>query len=132
MSPKKKKKEDMTEKEFSCYCITNGCRTYVGATTDFRRRLRQHNQEIKGGAKYTRCTPGEWRLLIRVVGFDTWRDTLKFEWRWKHIRKYRRGQNPVQRRFDTLEKTLELWDNPKLKKILPEEAVEENGAQCLK
>jgi putative endonuclease len=27
---------------------------YTGVTTDCKRRLRQHNGEIKGGAKYTR------------------------------------------------------------------------------
>lgn len=31
--------------DFSLYC---------GITTDVKRRLRQHNGEIKGGAKYTR------------------------------------------------------------------------------
>ena len=108
------------EKEYTCYCITNGCRTYVGATVDFNRRIRQHNQEIKGGAKYTKCTPGEWRLLVRIIGFDTWSDTLKFEWRWKHIKKYRRGQDPVKRRFDTLGATLKMWNNPKLTKVFPE------------
>ena len=138
------------KKELSCYCITNGRRTYVGATKNFRRRLRQHNQEIKGGAKATRCTPGEWRLLVRVVGFETWRDVLKFEWRWKHIRRYRRGQDPVKRRFRTLDLTLDLWRHANLQKVFPpttaatlegeeveppqkkEEEDEEEGGQCLK
>jgi len=36
-----------------CYIIASGDRTYVGYTTNLIRRLRQHNSEIKGGAKRT-------------------------------------------------------------------------------
>ena len=43
-------------------------RTYVGVTPDLRRRLRAHNGEIVGGAKYTRmCRP--WAVMATVSGF---------------------------------------------------------------
>ena len=32
---------------------THNNRTYLGITNNLERRLRQHNNEIKGGAKYT-------------------------------------------------------------------------------
>ena len=37
------------------YILKSKCceKTYVGMTNDFFHRLRQHNGEIKGGAKYT-------------------------------------------------------------------------------
>ena len=111
--------------KITVYCITNGRKTYVGATKNFARRIRQHNQEIKGGAKYTKCTPGDWRLLVRIEGFEegkdeekeAWRDALRFEWRWKHIRRYRRGQNPAARRMACLDLTLERGDNSALTKV---------------
>tara|TARA_B100000795_G_scaffold266389_1_gene249505 strand:- start:884 stop:1504 length:621 start_codon:yes stop_codon:yes gene_type:complete len=57
-------------------------KSYVGASTNFSRRIRQHNSEIKGGAKYTRCAK-DWKCIYRVNGFvDT--DALKFEWWLKH------------------------------------------------
>ena len=40
--------------EYVCYILKSGNRTYNGSTNNMRRRLRQHNGEIKGGAKYTR------------------------------------------------------------------------------
>lgn len=44
--------------------------TYVGVTTDPKRRLRQHNGEIVGGAKYTtRTKGGTWKFLYRISGF---------------------------------------------------------------
>lgn len=58
--------------------------TYVGATVDLHHRLRQHNGEIKGGAKYT-TSRGAWKRVLYVTGFPTWSDALRFEWRWKQL-----------------------------------------------
>ena len=63
-------------------------RSYVGATTNSTRRLRQHNAEIKGGAKYTRCAH-DWQYLFKVSGFVHTR-ALQFEWALKHTTKKRK------------------------------------------
>jgi predicted GIY-YIG superfamily endonuclease len=62
--------------------------TYVGATTDLDRRLRQHNKELVGGATATgmRVSRGEtWRRICHVAGFPTWNAALQFEWRFKQL-----------------------------------------------
>ena len=41
---------------------------YTGVTTNIRRRLRQHNGETQGGAKYTKC-----RRPIKLVW---WREAV--------------------------------------------------------
>ena len=38
--------------------------SYIGMTNDFMNRIRQHNQEIKGGAKYTKERIGESICII--------------------------------------------------------------------
>ena len=59
--------------------------TYVGATVNLARRLRQHNGEIKGGAKYTRLgAKGSWSVVFTVEGFREQREALQFEWALKH------------------------------------------------
>jgi predicted GIY-YIG superfamily endonuclease len=52
-----------------CLCNVGGSprRTYVGYTTYLRKRLRQHNGEIAGGAKLTRG--GRWEAIFCVTGF---------------------------------------------------------------
>jgi len=40
-------------KQYCCYILENGRSTYVGITNNRVKRLRQHNSEISGGAKYT-------------------------------------------------------------------------------
>lgn len=57
-------------------------RTYVGITNNTARRLRQHNGEIVGGAKYTtRTKGGVWRFLYIISGFPDGSTAAKWEWR---------------------------------------------------
>ena len=102
--------------------------TYVGATVDLIRRLRQHNKEIKGGAHATgiKVSQGEtWIIAAYVSGFPDWQSTLQFEWRWKHLsRKYSLKIKPLERRLNALKelltlerstskaKTFKEWENP--------------------
>ena len=55
--------------------------TYVGATVDLERRLRQHNKEIKGGAHATgaKVEKGEiWIRAAHVEGFPDWQAALQY------------------------------------------------------
>ena len=65
---------------YLCYLIVSfdSSKTYIGITNDFTKRLRQHNGEIKGGAKYT--TQGRpWRLVAHIKGFENHIQVLQFE-----------------------------------------------------
>lgn len=68
-------------------------RTYVGATVDLKRRLRQHNRELKGGARRT-AEGGPWSVHCHVVGFRTFQECLQFEHAWRRVGAGgRRGRN---------------------------------------
>lgn len=90
---------------------TNG-NTYVGATVDLNRRLRQHNKEIKGGAHATgvKVAQGEtWTRAAHVSGFPDWQAALQFEWRWKQLtRKLAVNMVPLERRIMALKMLLDL------------------------
>jgi predicted GIY-YIG superfamily endonuclease len=67
----------------------NGRRTYIGATNDVDRRLRQHNRELSGGA---RSTHGKsWTRACYIGGFPDWNAALQFEWMWKWKSRNYRG-----------------------------------------
>ena len=88
-----------------CYLlVSNANRTYVGATTNFKRRLRQHNGDLVGGAKATR-SGRPWRCVLRVHGFLTFRQALQFEWRFK--RRITSKGTPVARRIHALNSLLQ-------------------------
>jgi structure-specific endonuclease subunit SLX1 len=86
--------------------------TYVGATVDLERRLRQHNKEIKGGATATSIQVAKGNIWIRaayVQGFPDWQAALQFEWRWKQLsRKLPAKMDPLLRRMKALKQLLSL------------------------
>tara|TARA_R110002020_G_scaffold215479_3_gene422734 strand:+ start:197 stop:601 length:405 start_codon:yes stop_codon:yes gene_type:complete len=47
------------------------------------RRLRQHNEEIKGGAKATHGKGGAWEICTMLSGFPDHINALSCEWRMK-------------------------------------------------
>jgi predicted GIY-YIG superfamily endonuclease len=74
-------------------------KTYVGATLDVERRLKQHNGALSGGA---RATSGhQWRRVCHITGFPHERAALQFEWKWKNLSKHQKG-NALQRRVKAL------------------------------
>ena len=92
-------------KSWYCYCLQSESNaTYIGATVNPDRRLRQHNKEIKGGAKYTGRSKG-WKRICCVTGFPDERAALQFEWKWKQLSKQKTG-NPLEKRFQALETLL--------------------------
>ena len=89
--------------------------TYIGATVNLDKRIRQHNKEIKGGATATsiKVQQGEiWSYVCYVENFPSYNEALKFEWRWKQIsrliQKSNKSINPRAKRLEALDKLLSL------------------------
>ena len=73
---------------FYCYILRNNDDkykniTYNGYTNNPWKRIRQHNGEIKGGAKAT-TGRGHWEIYVLLTGFKTSNNALSCEWRIKH------------------------------------------------
>ena len=114
-NPETDKDED---KAFFVYLLESSCKraTYVGATVNLDRRLRQHNKELVGGAHATgvKVARGQtWHRACHVTGFPTWQAALQFEWRFKQLTRMEPSssyvsQSPVDRRKAALQKLLAL------------------------
>lgn len=79
---------EITLSDHSCYILKSltSNRCYIGYTVDLSRRIRQHNGEIKGGAKKTlRCRP--WSPVCLIRGFYDNSSALRFEWKLQHPRR---------------------------------------------
>ena len=74
-----------TEKKWIFYIISNNNYTYAGVSPDPERRLRQHNGEISGGAKYTISKGKGWKHVCLLEGFRNKIEDLQFEWAVKHV-----------------------------------------------
>jgi structure-specific endonuclease subunit SLX1 len=105
-----------------CYLLYSANSTYIGATVDPDRRLRQHNGSITGGARRTKGK--EWKRALYVGGFPDWTAALQFEWRFKQLtRKLKNAGGaaaklltPVEARLVALEHLLAM-DRPTTKAL---------------
>jgi len=71
-------------KFYIIYHLPTGA-TYAGVSPDPVRRLRMHNGEICGGAKYTTSKGPGWVHVCLVSGFPTKQNYMQFEWSIKHV-----------------------------------------------
>lgn len=82
-------------------------RTYVGVTNDLKKRLRQHNGELVGGASATKTTR-PWQVMSIVRGFQGNKSVaMRCEWFMK-VKHYKgvmpeTCRNGVQRRMFLLQ-----------------------------
>lgn len=88
------------EKKFYVYWIVSGRFNYIGATIDPIKRLRQHNCEIVGGARYTRGKL--WNFKCVLSGFREWTEALKFEWSFKYHSKRCRSIESRKRALESV------------------------------
>ena len=94
---------------FFCYLLhSKNTKTYIGATVDPDRRLRQHNGELSGGAR--RTSGLQWKRALYVGGFPDWTAALQFEWAWKYHGRSGRDRTGLCGKIRAL---LALLDTPK-------------------
>ncbi len=101
---------EQVSKPWYVYCLQcQDGNTYIGATVDLNRRLRQHNKELQGGARRTsaKVIQGQsWKRMLYVSGFDNNIHALQFEWRWKFISRKLSGGSALERRIRALPETI--------------------------
>jgi predicted GIY-YIG superfamily endonuclease len=95
--------ENQISENWYCYILRNknpqySKFTYNGSTNNLKRRLRQHNGEISGGAIYTKKASPDWEIYFLMTGFPDHKNTLSCEWRIKHTQGKPRCQRPPQHR----------------------------------
>ena len=85
---------------------SNNC-TYIGITNNPEQRIRKHNGEIVGGAKYTKMKKGNgvWEYYGFILGCDK-HEALSIEKK-IHIRtKKTKGNNPLEKRINCINNIL--------------------------
>jgi predicted GIY-YIG superfamily endonuclease len=92
--------------KYYCYWIVSGRSSYIGATVDPVKRLKQHCGVYVGGARRTKGKL--WSYKCVISGFRTWKEALMFEWAAKFYSKNCRGMETRQNALENLMKR-ERW-----------------------
>jgi predicted GIY-YIG superfamily endonuclease len=107
-------------KKYYCYLLTDEFNnTYIGITNNLTKRLRQHNGEISGGAKYT-TRSNSWKYDTVIGHFKTLSKVLRFEWYWKHRlngnNKWVRNKSGMDQKIKRLNELLtqDEWKNKQI------------------
>lgn len=90
------------DKRWSLYLLENSesKRTYLGVTVNIKRRVRQHNGEIKGGARATTNFKGNGEWILKAIVNDLNKSqALSFERTIKNLRRKGKGKTPLERRI---------------------------------
>ena len=102
------------------YCVyllvhTQHSKTYVGMTNHLDRRIRQHNGEIQGGAKYTTRNKesGEWKIYGTIPQLNKQQalhleKRIQIRSRTKQMRKF--SSKPFERRLEAIRQILEEYN----------------------
>jgi len=77
--------DNKIEEKWFFYIIHNKGSTYAGVSPDPIKRLKKHNGEISGGAKYTLSKGSGWEHVCIIGGFQTKIQSMQFEWAVKHV-----------------------------------------------
>jgi len=96
-------------KDYIVYLLHNTVNrfVYIGSTNNRIRRLRQHNGELVGGARYTHANKGlgEWRFYGYVENLEK-RVALSIEKRIQIRARKMKARDPLQRRIDAIREIL--------------------------
>ena len=99
--------------EYVVYVLINTAhnKTYVGITNNTTRRLRQHNGELVGGAKYTTCNKGtgEWLFYGFIKNLEK-KQSLSIEKRIK-IKSRKMKGTPINKRLQAINLILQEYEN---------------------
>lgn len=100
------------ETNYVVYVLINNThnKTYVGITNNTIRRIRQHNGELVGGAKYTKINKGDgsWIFYGFIKNLHK-KLALSFEKKIK-IKSRRMSGTPIEKREKAIRKILEEYN----------------------
>ena len=101
------------EKQYIVYLLINTKNkyTYIGSTNNSIRRLRQHNGELTGGAKYTKIKKGdgEWQYFGYIINLEKCQ-ALSIEKKIQKRTKKCLGNTPLDKRLNCINKVINEYN----------------------